>query len=483
MPSSPRSSSSWSPPAAARLGRARSPSTGGGGGRARALTVAEKTTSWLRTADALRDITGRCSIPRGFTALLAGDLPACAPPPPGAAFVYVAAMEEERLMRLPLQPFFAAVLAHFGLAPSQLTPNAWRLLAGFAALCRRAGVAPPPPPPLTVFRHFFTAIGCPPGAWYSFRARGSASTGSLFTRLSNVTMNPWWKEQFILVSSPAPWPCPVRWGKPRKHANFPPVLTTAEKDMATKLLLARGSSLIDLTTYNSIAAAKNIIAPPPPPRTLKSERAYASVNAMMREPRPHKAPMAAAAEEGPSGHGGGGGGWPALYPACLPPPGFKKLDDDDDGHEGGWKAARQLLQGAVTARRERAFAASKPADVVAASYVAMLQAANHVAFSLGYALELEEKARARERDAGAAEAATPREELAEVKDELAEMETAVEAMRAKLAKAKSAIAAAAASAAQPEPERIKSSWGPGGARSARRRGTNTAWREEASNEM
>ncbi|XP_052158611.1 uncharacterized protein LOC127776291 [Oryza glaberrima] len=402
MPSSPRSSSSWSPPAAARLGRARSPSTGGGGGRARALTVAEKTTSWLRTADALRDITGRCSIPRGFTALLAGDLPACAPPPPGAAFVYVAAMEEEGLMRLPLQPFFAAVLAHFGLAPSQLTPNAWRLLAGFLAL-----------------------------------------------------------EQFILVSSPAPWPCPVRWGKPRKHANFPPVLTTAEKDMATKLLLAREE--VDVKSEPDLDGPACA-----PSSSRKKKRKMVDDDAI--------------AEEGPSGHGGGGGGWPALYPACLPPPGFKKLDDDDDGHEGGWKAARQLLQGAVTARRERAFAASKPADVVAASYVAMLQAANHVAFSLGYALELEEKARARERDAGAAEAATPREELAEVKDELAEMETAVEAMRAKLAKAKSAIAAAAASR-RSRSRRGSSPRGVQGARAPLAGEGRTRRGEEASNEM
>ncbi|KAF0901659.1 hypothetical protein E2562_003610 [Oryza meyeriana var. granulata] len=458
MPSSPSpcSSSSWSPPAAAR-----SPSTSDDDG-ARALTVAERSISTLRTRDMLGDIRRRCSIPRRFTALLAGDLPACAPPPPGVAVVYVAAMENGQ-MRLPLQPFFAAVLAHFGLAPSQLTPNAWRLLSGFVVLCRRAGVAQPS---LAVFRHFFVVCGCPPGAWYSFRGRSSA--GELFARLHDVKMNAW-KEHFFLVWSPAPWPCPVRWGKPCKYPTLPPVLSSKEKDMAAKLLRARGSSLIDLTT-----AAK-----------------YASVNAMMKALRPEKAPMAAAAEEadvksepdldrpecapssgkkrkteeddvvaedGPSDHVGGG--WLSLYPACPPPPGFKKLDDD--GHKGGWKAARRLLQGIVTASRGREFAAAKPADIVAASYVAMLQAANHVAFSLGYALELEDKLRARERDAGA-------EELAEV----AEMETAAEATRAKHAEAKSASAAAAV-------QLERGPWDAGCTRArsrrTRRRGRSTEWR-------
>ena len=43
------------------------------------------------------------------------------------------------------------------------------------------------------------------------------------------------------------------------------------------------------------------------------------------------------------------------------------------GGTGDWEAARQLLQGIVTPSRERELAASKPASVVASSYVSLLQ--------------------------------------------------------------------------------------------------------------
>jgi hypothetical protein len=142
---------------------------------------------------------------------------------------------------------------------------------------------------------------------------------------------------------------------------------------------------------------------------------------------------------------------PPGFPAPCKPP-------SATGKDGDWKAARRLLQGTVTPSRERELAASKPADVVASSYVSLLQvstrrckvrlapvlwglflhaslfwidrygndaqAANEVSFSLGHALELEEKLRAREREADALraelrEADALRVELREANAELA----------------------------------------------------------------
>lgn len=67
------------------------------------------------------EISRRCSIPRGFTALLAGKVAARAPLSPGMAFMYVAAMKEG-LMRLLLQPLFAAVLPTSSLCRASSRP-------------------------------------------------------------------------------------------------------------------------------------------------------------------------------------------------------------------------------------------------------------------------------------------------------------------------------------------------------------------------
>jgi hypothetical protein len=138
-----------------------------------------------------------------------------------------------------------------------------------------------------------------------------------------------------------------------------------------------------------------------------------------------------------------------------------------EGDTGDWKAARQRLQSNVTPERARELAASRPADVVASSFLSLLQVSTHgcnllcsmcmiyrsaiwidrsawqwhtwpgaqtttdVVFSLGHALELEDKLRAREREAVrlAEEADALRAELRKAKAELAETKAAAAAAR------------------------------------------------------
>jgi hypothetical protein len=76
-------------------------------------------------------------------------------PPPWAVCVYDHTLKAG--MRVPLHGFFCQKLAHFGIAPAQLTHNGWRIMVGFLALCHSAGV----PLPLAVFRHFFM-LSTPP---------------------------------------------------------------------------------------------------------------------------------------------------------------------------------------------------------------------------------------------------------------------------------------------------------------------------------
>jgi hypothetical protein len=65
--------------------------------------------------------------------------------------VYADALEAG--LRFPLHPFFSDALFHFGLAPSQITPNGWRVQVGFVVLCHDASVLPS----VALFRHFFSS--------------------------------------------------------------------------------------------------------------------------------------------------------------------------------------------------------------------------------------------------------------------------------------------------------------------------------------
>ncbi|RLM78971.1 uncharacterized protein C2845_PM12G12670 [Panicum miliaceum] len=190
-------------------------------------------------------------------------------------------------MRLPLHPFVAGALAHYGIAPSELAPNGWRVLVAFAVLCHFRGAGAPS---LPVFRHFFGLAPLPKAkGWYSFRGRESVP--ALFTGLPNSTKT--WKEEFLLVSPPpgAPWRCPVRWGEPSKEATSDPVLTEAEAAVARRL--AQGHGVVDLKTYlseSNLVAAKISRVPacsgteasrvqPSPPAKKKKALAAAAVGA------------------------------------------------------------------------------------------------------------------------------------------------------------------------------------------------------------
>jgi hypothetical protein len=207
-----------------------------------AATKAEDYTSLFRRQRAIDDLCRKHGVPKVYTAQPAGERRACAPPPDGAVCVYAHALEAG--MRVPLHCFFSKVLTHFCLAPSQITPNGWRILAGFVVLCHGAGV----PLSVAVFRHFFklgsyaTLRG-----WYFFVAKKDKAAGTLFTGLPDS--NKGWKETFFFLTSPEPWSCPVHWGEPPSQTD--PVLTSQQSKSVAKLIDARvaNGSAFDLRTY------------------------------------------------------------------------------------------------------------------------------------------------------------------------------------------------------------------------------------------
>ncbi|XBH97867.1 uncharacterized protein LOC119341276 [Triticum dicoccoides] len=408
---------------------------------------AEGFLSFLLTPDDVDAVCKKYGVPEDqYTARLAGDLRACSPPPLGCVYVYAHALKAG--MRVPLQPFFCEALAHFGIAPTQLAPNAWRIMAGFLVLCRSAGV----PPSLAVFRRFFVMSVLNhkhTKRWYYFRTRFKDSSGLRFTGLPDSIDD--WKRGFFFLSSPTPWPCPVEWGEPSKSSFADPVLTNEEKKSEAKLLRATGGAAVDIRIclYDSnIAATVVTAASPAPPsagtsasskgmdsavydmmKTMLAEKMarQASASAKKVKTEPGSSQLCgkkenldeANDEEGrpPSSHAPPAArGHSVPTSVCSPLPGLSGQPQDFADEDGtDWETARQLLQGAVGPPQQRVFAATERSDVVASSYVAFLQAANYVSFSLDYALELEEKLLAQD-----AEIAALQKQLEETKGELAQ---------------------------------------------------------------
>ncbi|XP_051204586.1 uncharacterized protein [Lolium perenne] len=337
----------------------------------REATRPEDFASFLRTQDEIDALCNHHGVPKDFTARPAGDLRANATPPRGAICVYAPALDAG--LRVPLHAFVREALAHFGIAPAQLTPNGWRMMAGFLALCRSDGV----PPSLAVFRYFFQlSVVCKSQnkGWYCFRSRDSS--GLRFTGMPPQSYIAFkhWKSEFFFLSSPEPWPCPVEWGEPSESSFVTPVLTGVEKRSAAKLLRDHGGAAIDLRTFLNPAAAMIATAfavQPAPPQPTSSTTCIVSrpegmdpfVHAMVKTMLAEKA--AAQASASPKKVKAEPGSKAAVSPPlcgkkrsleeakdkeCSPPPGFsrkpRRFPSRHDGDGTDWVATREQLASA-----------------------------------------------------------------------------------------------------------------------------------------
>jgi hypothetical protein len=157
-------------------------------------------------------------------------------------------------MRVPLHPFYSKLLRHYGLAPSQLTPNSWRFKAAFIVLCSDAGLMPG----LSVFRHFFRVCAYTHGnwdGWYIINIEPHKMSEDdqhrrLFsTTSSQLPNNNGWKERFFFLSAPTGnWPCLITWGKPTRESAGDPKFSIKAKQDIQKLCNVQGSSCIDLVS-------------------------------------------------------------------------------------------------------------------------------------------------------------------------------------------------------------------------------------------
>ncbi|XBH97876.1 nuclease SbcCD subunit C-like [Triticum dicoccoides] len=395
-------------------------------------TAVEGFASSLRTQDEVDALCDKYGVPKDqYTARPAGDLRANSTPPPGSICVYARALEAG--LRFPLHGFFREALAHFGIAPAQLTPNGWRVMEGFLAICHSAGV----PPSLAVFLRFFYLSGIDrkhKKGWYCLGPIRDSSclrfTG-MPNRGSKSIMG--WKYDFFFLSSPEPWHCAVEWGQPSKGSFTNPALTVEESKSMVKLLSAHIGAAVDLrnllpatcpqrrrrrrlrNSYPAVSAAvittgsPRTPAPPPPSSTRTTSCSIGmdpSVYDMMKVLLAEKAAAQASAlakkrtwEEANGGENVGHSPPLSVLSSVHSPP-SQHFPSRHDGHT-------ELLQGAVAQQLERAFAANEPSDDSAFRQV-------------------EEKLVARER-----EAAALREQLEEAKNELAAAKRAPDAEREK----------------------------------------------------
>uniref|UniRef100_A0A453QVY2 Transposase (putative) gypsy type domain-containing protein n=2 Tax=Aegilops tauschii subsp. strangulata TaxID=200361 RepID=A0A453QVY2_AEGTS len=325
---------------------------------------------------------------------------------PKAVCVYAHALEAG--VRFPLHGFFCKTLSHFDLAPGQLTPDGWRVLVGFLALCHDASV----PPSVAVFRHFFSLRSRK--GWYCFRCKEGA--GALVTGLGSSESDGEWKRGFFFLTAPEEWPCPVRWGAPTaKISAAGPELSSQDKKSVADLVYKHGAA-VDLRTYlreADLAAAfsSNLAgaSPPPSPHATDakgidpSEESAAETAKVNTEPDGDtlplsgkkrkrgetanvedevcRSPLTTPPPASPPGLPARplSGGSAAVSDPCArrgffdPKPQHSPVPDAHDGDSADWKVSQKVLECIVTPSRDDKFAASKPTDVVASTYVAMLQ--------------------------------------------------------------------------------------------------------------
>nr|CAB3469676.1 unnamed protein product [Digitaria exilis] len=410
------------------------------------MSVAERFASSIRTQESLDaiHICKKYTIPKELTAILpAGDHRASSPPPPPGAI---------------------CVRWRPGCASRSTPSSAWRWpTSAFVVLSHFAGV----PPSLPLFRHLFS-LSC---AHKRTGFRGKDSSGALLVCLVSSRGGRRSSDAVAVRREVGPTVVQELYLRADSHQAG-----GAEEAVAAKLLGAHGAA-VDLKTYlsekNLAAAVQGALAhcrrrcsrsrsrsrsllellvpangktPVPGSRRLnqmirsllaaKPKQASGKKVTVKSKPGSDTQPLSGkkrklmedATKQGMSraepnapldnGHGacsqaplGFSAQKTASPPTGSSPP---RLADQHDGDIGDWEAARKMLQSIVAPPRLLEFSAAKPSDVIRSSDVTMFQAANRVSFSLGYALELEEKVAAREREAEAL-----RRELAQAKAELA----------------------------------------------------------------
>ena len=127
-------------------------------------------------------------------------------------------------LRFPLFGFVLELLHDYGVAPSQLAPNTWRLVTAFYIGCHIIGVTPTN----RLFRSFFFLKTLE--EFYFLQSRGKL----IVTGLPDT--NKGWKPLFLRITSPFGFRVDLQWRVAKAGGNKAPTLTLVEQKDYSKIL-------------------------------------------------------------------------------------------------------------------------------------------------------------------------------------------------------------------------------------------------------
>ena len=127
-------------------------------------------------------------------------------------------------LRFSLPGFVLELLYDYGVAPSQLAPNAWRIITAFYIGCHIIGITSTS----RLFRSFFFLKTRE--EFYFLQSRGKPIVIGL-----SVT-NKGWKPLFLRITSPLGFGVDLQWRVAKAGGNKTPTLTLIEQKDYSKIL-------------------------------------------------------------------------------------------------------------------------------------------------------------------------------------------------------------------------------------------------------
>ncbi|XVF54423.1 hypothetical protein PTKIN_Ptkin05aG0179100 [Pterospermum kingtungense] len=144
-------------------------------------------------------------------------------------------------LRLPLHPLIPKILHEFGLAPTQIYPNSWRVLICFISFCYAQKITPTVNLFLAIW-HLLNRSGDYNKGWWSFSAQNGFK---LFEGLPSS--NKGWKNRFFVIRTSEKDTLGVntKWSHPNSAANLLSTLSSEEAKSLDDLVAAAKNNLPD----------------------------------------------------------------------------------------------------------------------------------------------------------------------------------------------------------------------------------------------
>ncbi|KAK6150286.1 hypothetical protein DH2020_015218 [Rehmannia glutinosa] len=152
------------------------------------------------TAQSLYNLRRNACIPSLFKLSLPSYTDRPFRPPPQSLTFFVGQLDGG--LRFPINSFFSEVSSMYKIPLNQLTPNSFRIIAGFLIITKFLSIDPS----TDLFFALFQVKSSTPKGLFYITARNETN----FLR-KYPTSNKFWKDRYFFVTSAEPWPFPHEW--------------------------------------------------------------------------------------------------------------------------------------------------------------------------------------------------------------------------------------------------------------------------------